>query len=482
MAVESPKANLNNNRIARNVGALAAARGVTVFVALIVTAYLTRVLTPTYFGILGFGSALLSYFSLLVKFGFDTLGAREGARRTDEIPQLASRITSLKLFLCVPGYLAFLAVVLLLPKDLLVKQVLAVQGLLLFALAISVEWVYQSVQRMGVLAVRNVAAALVHVGVVVVLVRSPSDVLLAAAASVLAVLVANVWILASYTKDFARLRIRIEPRKWLPLIKPALPIAASSFMIAIYYALDQVMIGMIKGETEVGFYTAGYKLLGAALVPAQIIYLAFFPSLSEALGHMDQMRERAALYARSMAAFGLPVAVGGILLAVPILVGFAGEAYIPGGGAFALLMVNAGFVYVNMTFGQPLIAWNRQKAYFWAVGTGAVANIILNAVLIPSYGIEGAASATVLSECVVLAGLAYLHWKVVGDLYLATWIRAALAALVGVGAVIVGLQALGLHALWAGLATILVYPLVAWGFGVAEPFSLLKSLRSSFVV
>jgi len=56
---------------------------------------------------------------------------------------LASRITSLKLFLCIPSNVAFLLLVMLLPKDLLVKQVLAVQGLLLFGLAVSLEWVYQ---------------------------------------------------------------------------------------------------------------------------------------------------------------------------------------------------------------------------------------------------------------------------------------------------------------------------------------------------
>ena len=470
-------ARLTNRRIAKNAVALTGARGVTVVIALVITAYLTRVLSPQYFGILGFGTAVLSYFSLLVKFGFNTLGAREAARQPEEIQQLASRITSLKLFLCVPGYVAFLLVVMLLPKDLLVKQVLAVQGLLLFGLAVSLEWVYQGVQRMGVLAVRNVAAALVHVGAVVLLVHDPSDVLLAAAASVSAVVIANVWILVTYTRDFGRLKLRIEPREWILLLRPALPIAASSFMIAVYYHLDQVMIGLMKGETEVGFYTAGYLLLAATLVPAQIINLVFFPSLSAAYGHPNEMRERATLFARCMAALGFPVAVGGVVLAGPLLIAFAGDAYLPGIGAYTLLMVNAGLVYINMTFGQPLIAWNRQRVYFWAVGAGAVANVVLNALLIPSFGIEGAAAATVLSECTVLIGLVYLHWKAVRALYLATWVRAALAAAIGVGGVIVGLQAVGVTPLWAGLASVGAYAVVAWVLRVVEPKAILETLR-----
>lgn len=465
-------------RIAKNAAKLAGARGFTGVVALVITAYLTRVLTPQYFGILGFGTALLTYFSFLVTFGFDTLGAREATRRVNEIPELASRITSMKLFLCVPGYVVFLVVVMLLPKDLLVKQVLAIQGLWLFGLALSVEWVYVGVQRMGVLAIRNVAASLVHLAAVFLFVRSPSDVILAAAASVLAVMVSNIGVLARYVRDFARLNLHFEPRNWLPLIKPAVPIAASSFMIAVYYSLDQVMIGIMQGETEVGFYTAGYLLLGASLVPAQIIYQAFFPRLSSTFGRIDQMRAGAGLYARSMAALGLPIAVGGVALAGPLLIAFAGDSYEPGIGAFTLLMVNAGLVYINMTFGQPLIAWNRQKAYFWAVGFGAVANVVLNALLIPPFGIEGAAAATVLSECAVLVGVVYLHWQTVRALYMRTWIRAALAAAIGVGGVIVALQAAGIGPLWCGLASLFTYAFAAWQLKVIDPNAIRGIVRT----
>ncbi len=472
-------AELANSTIAKNTIALTAARGVTAVLALIVSAYLTRVLSPRYFGILGFGTALLSYFSLLVTLGFSALGAREIARQPAIISSWASRITSLKLFLCVPVYLAFLGVVIVLPKDPLVKQVLAVQGLLLFGLAISVEWVYQGIERMGVLAVRNVAVALLHVCAVVLFVREPSDILLAAGAAVAAVVVGNVWIMVTYTRDFEGLRFRFEPDRWKPLIRSALPIAASSFMIAVFYSFDQVMIGLIRSETEVGLYTAGYRLLIAALVPAQIIYLAFFPSLSASFGDAERMRHRAALFTRSMAAVGLPVAVGGAIHASPLLAAFAGSAYLPGAFAFALLMTNAGLVYINMAYGQPLIAWNRQKAYFGAVGAGAATNIVLNALLIPSFGLDGAAAATVLSELVVFFGVAYLHWKAVRDLYLSVWARAALAAGLGVGGVLLGLQALGVGPLWAGLATIPAYGLIAWALKVLDPRAIFNTLRNS---
>jgi O-antigen/teichoic acid export membrane protein len=47
--------------------------------------------------------------------------------------------------------------------------------------------------------------------------------------------------------------------------------------------------------------------------------------------------------------------------------------------------------------GQPLLAWNKQKPYMWCIAAGALTNVVLNILLIPLYGIAGAAAATGLS-------------------------------------------------------------------------------------
>ncbi len=464
-------------RIARNVGALTAARGATVLLQLAVTAYLTRTLAPEHFGILGFGTALLSYFSLLVTFGFNTLGTRELARAPERASELAGHLTAFQLLLSVVGYALFLGTVLLLPKPALVKTVLAVQGLALFTTALSLEWVYLGVERMGVLAVRNVVAALLHVGGVLLFVHRPDDVVWAAAAQVGAVLVGNGWILLTFVRDFGRLRLRVAPAVWWRLLKPAVPIAASSFMIAIYYQLDQVMLGLMRGEAEVGLYTAGYRVLTAALIPAQILHMAFFPALSATLGDTGAMRLRVRAYVRAMALLGAPIAVGGVLLAGPLLTLVAGEAFAAGTTAFAFLMANAGLVYVNMAFGQPLVAWDRQRAYFAAVGAGALANVVLNALLIPRYGLDGAAIATVTSEVVVLLGVLPLHVRLVHQAYLGLWARAAAAAALGVGGPVLSALALGASPLVAGLLAVPGYALAAWTFRLATPATIRTLFR-----
>ncbi|MDX1438548.1 MAG: flippase [Rubricoccaceae bacterium] len=448
-------------RVAKNVLALSASRVVTLVLGIAITAWLTRTLEPSFYGILGFGAALVSYFSLLVKFGFDILGARELARRPGDLTYLSGSITTLKLILSVLGYVGFLLAVLLLPKSILFKQILAIQGLLLFGLAISLEWVFVGMERMGTLAVRNIVVSMVHLGSLVIFVHDPSDVLFAAAFSVAAVFVGNLWIYARFRSVAGKLAIQIDLSGWKKLIRPATPIAASSFMVAIYYNLDQLMIGLMMGEADVGFYTAGYKVLAASLIPAQILGQSFFPRLSSVWGNQDLMASSSRGLSKAMANVGLPIMVGGFLLAEPLLLLLAGNAYAAGVPALAILMVNGGFVYINMSLGKPLLAWNLQRSYFYCVGFGALLNLLLNALLIPPFGIEGAAVATLLSEFGVLIGLLIVFMKAVRSFPISLWVRGLCAALIGVGGVIVLLESLGISALVAGLITLITYPVMA---------------------
>ena len=96
------------------------------------------------------------------------------------------------------------------------------------------------------------------------------------------------------------------------------------------------------------------------------------------------------------------------------------------------MSVNAALVYFNVLLGQPLLAWDRQRTYMLAVGSGAAANVVLNLLLIPPYGIVGAAVATLAAEAAVLAWVAVAHVRLVGQAYLGVLARTVLATGLGV--------------------------------------------------
>ncbi len=455
-------------RIARNVGALTLARGVTLLLTLAMVAHVTRALGAQGYGVLGFGLALYGFFALAARPGLETLAVRELAREHGRVRELAADVTSLQLALALAASVLYASVVAGLERPPVERAALWAIGLPLLIQPFALDWVYQGVERMGVLAVRNVAASALQLAAALVLVRSPDDLVWAAAIQGVALAVVSGALWVAFRRDFGRIRLRVDLGAWRALLRPALPIAASALMILIYYSLDKLMLSGMRGDRAVGLYEAAYRWVMVALVPATIFVQAFFPTLSAAHGDRDRMAGQARAFARVNLGIGLPIALGGTLLAGPLVVLLAGAEFAPAGPVLALLMVNVGVVYLNLALGQPLLAWDLQTPYFWAVGAGALVNVVLNVLLIPPLGAMGAAWATLGAEAAVLAALGAVYWRTLGTLPLGETAVALAVAALGVGVPVGGALALG----WPwGLGAALAVPAVAaaaWALGLVR--------------
>lgn len=420
--------------LVRNAGALTAARGVTALLTLAVTIYLARVLEPSAYGMLSWALAYMSYFTLVSDFGLSVYGQREVARHRGRLQELVGHILALRFVLVPFIFAAYLGLLLLLDKPPLFKAVVAVQGVGLLGTALTLEWAYLGLERMGVLAVRNVLVAVLTLAGVLLLVREPDQVVLAAAAMAGSLVLGSLWLLLTYRRDFGRPRLRFDRAAWLVMLGPVLPIAAAHALAAININMDQLMLGVLRTDQEVGWYGASYRLLLAAMIPSQILLQTFLPSISAAFGDTESMRERSRMFSTALFVVGLPVAAGGALFA-PELIGLFGADYAPAVPAFSLLMGFAAVQYASIGFGTSLIAWDRQRLYMVALLGGAIANVVLNLTLIPSYGILGAAVATLSSEVVVLGCALVFYYRVVQRLYVTLFLR--VAAVVGAVAAVV---------------------------------------------
>jgi O-antigen/teichoic acid export membrane protein len=372
----------------------------------------------------------------------------------------------MRLVLCGVAALLYAGTVLLLPQPPLYQAALLVLGLTLLVRATQLNWAFVGLGEVGAQAVRDVGSALLVLAGALTWVHGPQDVVAAAAVTVIPPLLGNVFLLVVFVRRHGAVRLRFDRQEWMLLLTPAIPLAASAFLSEVYYSLDKVMLEFLRSTAEVGLYGAAYKLLTLALAPAFVLYQAFFPSLSSAFGDTNAMRERADALARVMVAVGLPLIAAGPLLAGDALTFVFGSEYAPAGPALAILLVNAGIVYVAMSFGNPLMAWNQQKPYMMAIAVGAGANVVLNVALIPALGMTGAALATVTSEVLVLAGLVRVFVKHVRFDLGGYYIRVAIASVVGAAGMAALGVALDMHVLASALMSVGGYGAIASLLGV----------------
>ena len=227
------------------------------------------------------------------------------------------------------------------------------------------------------------------------------------------------------------------------------------------------MIGYFMTDTDVGIYRVAFQLTSLATFVTLALHTTLYPKISywgkqHDLPLVESALARAFTYSLLLA---VPVVVGGWILGERLLYFFYGEAFSTGAGALAILLIvqMAGvFMYLQT---MCLNALDRPKDSFRVTAIAVTANIVLNILLIPAYGIIGAATATLITMVLnaVLAHRALsrnirvrIEPRAVGHIALAAIVMAAVvvafSVIVPLSHVILVLAAVGL----GGLVYILV--------------------------
>jgi O-antigen/teichoic acid export membrane protein len=180
-----------------------------------------------------------------------------------------------------------------------------------------------------------------------------------------------------------------------------IPIGAGIVLSALYFRIDVFLVQAWQGTTAVALYNAVFRLVEALrLFPAAVLAVAL-PAIFQATSRQVLVKLSTALTAAAAAlSAALWVSAGFV---IPLLYGDRYASAVP---AFRILLVAFPLMSLNYALTHQLIGWHGHRAYALMCGTALVFNVALNAVLIPSMGIAGAAWSTVATELVITLGCA----------------------------------------------------------------------------
>ena len=177
------------------------------------------------------------------------------------------------------------------------------------------------------------------------------------------------------------------------------PLILSGIAITIYIRIDQIMIKEMLGEREVGLYSAAVKLSEAWYFVPVIITSSLFPAIVNAKKISQELyHQRLQWLCTLMAWLAIAVALPMTFLADPVVSLLYGQHYREAGSVLMIHIWGAVFVFLGVSSGVFLTVENYTKKSFYRTALGAISNVLFNFALIPRYGINGAAMATVLSQ------------------------------------------------------------------------------------
>ncbi|MDQ3069294.1 MAG: flippase [Acidobacteriota bacterium] len=364
---------------------------------------LARYLDFAGFGAFNYAFAFMYFFLALNDLGINSIAIREVAQQPSRAGAILGAALSLRLAIAAVVLVAAWITIAWWPMEPSLRTPLMLFALILPLNALNVPGViFQTAMRFEFGAAVNITVRLLGLVLLVPVILSGYGVTAVLATLLLADAAgaAVLWILS---RRLVRIEWSADPLLWRPLLSSALPLGASMLLVAVVNRVDFIMLERLASLEDVGLYGAAYRVTNMLEKFPLFVMGTLYPVMARlAIDDVPRLRHT---YLRALGFFAV------IALPLGFAAGAAGpwfmatvfsEPYRAAGPALQYLVWATACLYLALTGGNLLMAVRRERWSVVALTVGAVVNIALNFLWIPTRGIEGAAMATAASFAVVL--------------------------------------------------------------------------------
>lgn len=240
----------------------------------------------------------------------------------------------------------------------------------------------------------------------------------------------------------------------------------------LYFQLDTILLGFIRGDQDAGIYQAAFKIMLMLLLIPEIAISTILPMLSKVfVNNRELWGNIGRLLFKILFFIALPVSVVLYFNSDKIITIVFGDKGF--NDAVPVLQIFSFVVLLRFSvepFALMLTTANRQRIRMYVVITATILNLIINSIVIPYYGIIGAAWVSVGIN--ILVGLGYI---IPNRNFLIEWLN-GIKALVFLGIVIFSFLLID-STIAATLVTLILYGGLSYfiGFTGAERMSIINN-------
>lgn len=360
-----------------------------------------RYLGPSNYGLINYTASFVTFTTSVVTLGMDGVVIKKMVDFPDREGEYLGSCMAFRLvsaFVCGAGSIA--VVWMLNPGDNLMLMLVAVQSVQLIFKAVSVldSWFQRHLKAKYVSLAKMLSCIIVAAYRIYLLVTRKSVVWFAFS-STLTMLVIAVVLVISYQKN-KNSRLKVSVKCGFDVLKDSYHFIISGLMTAIYGQMDKIMLGGMISSASVGFYTTAASLCSMWLFVPLAVINSLRPGILE-----QKSRGNEQLYMFKLQKLYSIIIWICMIVSIGVFVfgGFAirilyGEAYSGAIRPLKILIWSETFAMIGSARGAWILAENKNKYVKYYLGMGAALNLLLNSTLIPVYGAEGAAVATLITQ------------------------------------------------------------------------------------
>jgi len=398
-----------------NTGWLFVPKMLRILFALFVTAWLARYLGPAEYGILNYAIAFVILVGPIMRLGLESVVVQEIVRTPGERDEILGSTFALRLIggIVSMGIVVF-AIARMRPGDALTMTLAAIVsfGMIFQAYDVIDLWFQAEVQSKYAVYAKSAALIVKNLVIILLIVRRASLGVFAWAWALETILAAIGLCVVYRARGLDIRRWHVNGARSRQLLNLGWPMILASSFAVVYLKIDQIMLGQMVGQNEVGIYSAAVKISEAWYFVPVAISTSVFPFLVQGKALGDSVyRKRVQQLFDFLVWVSLAVAVVVTFTAHFAVVLIFGEPYARSGTILAILTWAGVFFFLREALGRWFLTENLLVFSFITNGVGAVVNVALNLVLIPRYAGVGAAIATVISYAAAGYLTCFIHPK-----------------------------------------------------------------------
>ena len=392
----------NLQKILTNTVWLFADRILRMGFGLVVGVWVARYLGPEQFGLFSYVLAFVALFGVFATLGLDDIVVRDIVRNPSDKDEILGATFSLKLLGGLVGILLTTAGILLLrPNDRLTHSMVAIiaSGLIFQSFDTISFWFQSQVQIKYVVYAKNgafILIALAKVG----LILSHASLIAFAWAALAEIILGAVGLTLAYGANGHLVRAwRGSIARARSLLTDSWPLILAGLAIVVYMKIDQIMLGEMLGNQAVGLYSAATRISEIwYFIPVAIVSSAS-PSIVEAKAISDSLYyQKVDKLFRLMAVLAFSIVIPMTFFSGHIIDLLYGPEFAGAGSVLAIHIWAAVFVFLGVAQGPWTVNEGLMKLSLQRTVIGAVANVVLNLLLIPRIGVVGAAISTLIAQ------------------------------------------------------------------------------------
>ncbi|WP_294653045.1 flippase [uncultured Ruminococcus sp.] len=368
--------------------------------------YVSRILMPSGMGKVAFATSIVTYFSMFAQLGIPTYGIRTCAKVRDDKKKLSKTVCELFIVNTITTFLSYVvlfSLIFLLPRLKAEKNLYLIISVTILLNSLGMEWLYRALEKYTYITIRSIIFKLLSLILMFILIHSKKDYVLYGFLTVFAASASNILNFINVRKYINfKINENLELKKHL---KPILVFFLMSIATTIYTNLDNVMLGFMKTDDDVGYYNAAVKIksvlvsvvtsLGSVLMPRSSYYIEN--------NKIDDFKKITFKALNFVLVISIPLVLFFIMFAREGIVVLSGIQYEKAVSSMQVIMPTLIFIGITNILGlQMMVPLGKEKYVLLSEIIGAIIDLGINLLLIPHLGALGAAIGTLFAEFAVL--------------------------------------------------------------------------------